>query len=32
VPQTMASILSEALGVPRPKDAEYPLPEGLFKK
>jgi predicted AlkP superfamily pyrophosphatase or phosphodiesterase len=32
VPQTMASILSEALGVPRPKDAEYPTPDGLFQK
>ncbi len=31
-PQAMASILSEALGVPRPKDAEYPAPVGLFKK
>jgi len=32
VPQTMASILSEALGVPRPKDAEYAVPAGLFKR
>ena len=32
VPQIMASILAEALGVPRPKDAEYPVPAGLFKK
>src|SRR5262249_23097975 len=32
VPQTMASILSEALGVPRPPDAEYATPAGLFKK
>jgi predicted AlkP superfamily pyrophosphatase or phosphodiesterase len=32
VPQTMASILAEALGVPRPKDAEYAVPDGLFKK
>jgi predicted AlkP superfamily pyrophosphatase or phosphodiesterase len=31
-PQAMASILAEALGVARPKDASYPLPEGLFKK
>jgi predicted AlkP superfamily pyrophosphatase or phosphodiesterase len=31
-PQAMASILAEALGVPAPKDANYPLPEGLFKK
>ena len=31
-PQTMASILAEALGVPPPKDAEYPVPAGLFKK
>jgi predicted AlkP superfamily pyrophosphatase or phosphodiesterase len=31
-PQAMASILAEALGVPAPKDASYPLPEGLFKK
>lgn len=30
-PQAMASILAEALGVPRPKDADYPLPERLFK-
>jgi hypothetical protein len=32
VPQTMASILAEALGVPSPADAEYATPEGLFKK
>ena len=32
VPQTMASILAEALRVPRPAAAEYPAPEGLFKK
>jgi hypothetical protein len=32
VPQTMASILSEALGVPPPKDAEYPTPARLFKR
>jgi predicted AlkP superfamily pyrophosphatase or phosphodiesterase len=31
-PQAMASILAEALGVPAPKDASYPLPAGLFKK
>jgi predicted AlkP superfamily pyrophosphatase or phosphodiesterase len=31
-PQAMASILAEALGVPAPKDADYPVPEGLFKK
>ena len=31
-PQAMASILSEALGVARPKEAAYPVPEGLFKK
>lgn len=31
-PQAMASILAEALSVPRPKDASYPLPDGLFKK
>ena len=31
-PQAMASILAEALGVPRPKQAEYPLPAGLFRK
>jgi len=31
-PQVMASILAEALGVEAPKDASYPLPEGLFKK
>jgi predicted AlkP superfamily pyrophosphatase or phosphodiesterase len=30
-PQAMASILSEALGLPPPKDAEYPLPAGLFR-
>jgi hypothetical protein len=31
-PQAMASILAEALGVPAPKDADYPTPAGLFKK
>ena len=31
-PQAMASILAEALGVSRPKEAAYPVPEGLFKK
>jgi predicted AlkP superfamily pyrophosphatase or phosphodiesterase len=31
-PQAMASILAEALGVPAPKDAAYPVPVGLFKK
>ncbi|MBI1832022.1 MAG: alkaline phosphatase family protein, partial [Planctomycetes bacterium] len=31
-PQAMASILAEALGVPRPKDAAYPLPAGLFRR
>ena len=31
-PQAMASILAEALGVPAPKDATYPLPKGLFGK
>jgi len=31
-PQAMASILAEALNVPAPKDADYPVPEGLFKK
>jgi arylsulfatase A-like enzyme len=30
-PQTMASVLAEALGVPAPKDAAYPVPAGLFK-
>jgi Type I phosphodiesterase / nucleotide pyrophosphatase len=32
VPQTMASILSEALGVPPPRDAEYPAPARLFRR
>jgi predicted AlkP superfamily pyrophosphatase or phosphodiesterase len=32
VPQTMASILAEALGVPPPNGAEYAVPAGLFKK
>lgn len=31
-PQAMASILAEALGVPRPGSASYPTPPGLFKK
>jgi predicted AlkP superfamily pyrophosphatase or phosphodiesterase len=31
-PQAMASILAEALGVPAPKDASYPVPAKLFKK
>jgi arylsulfatase A-like enzyme len=31
-PQTMASILAEALGVPPPTSAAYPAPPGLFKK
>ena len=31
-PQTMASILAEALGVPPPASAEHPAPKGLFKK
>ncbi len=31
-PQSMASILATALGVPAPKDATYPVPDGLFKK
>ena len=31
-PQIMASILAEALRVPPPKDANYPVPEGLFRK
>jgi len=31
-PQAMASILTAALGIERPKDATYSLPEGLFKK
>ena len=31
-PQAMASILAEALGVPAPAHATYPLPGGLFKK
>jgi predicted AlkP superfamily pyrophosphatase or phosphodiesterase len=31
-PQVMASILAEALGVPPPQDANYRLPDGLFKK
>ena len=31
-PQAMASILAEALGVPRPASANYPTPPGLFKK
>ena len=30
-PQMMASILAEALGVPAPKDAQYPVADGLFK-
>jgi predicted AlkP superfamily pyrophosphatase or phosphodiesterase len=32
MPQTMASILSEALGVPPPKDAQYPTPARLFRR
>lgn len=31
-PQAMASILAEALGVSAPKEADYPVPAGLFKK
>lgn len=31
-PQAMASILAEALGVPPPAGADYPVPPGLFKK
>lgn len=31
-PQALASILTEALGVPRPASASYPVPLGLFKK
>jgi predicted AlkP superfamily pyrophosphatase or phosphodiesterase len=31
-PQAMASVLAEALGVPAPNGATYPLPDGLFKK
>lgn len=30
-PQAMASILAEALGISRPKDAGYSVPAGLFK-
>lgn len=31
-PQATASILAEALRVPPPKDADYPVPTGLFRK
>lgn len=31
VPQMMAAILAQALGVPRPRDADYATPAGLFK-
>jgi hypothetical protein len=32
MPQLMANIVAEALGVPAPSSAEYKLPEGLFRK
>jgi hypothetical protein len=31
-PQSIAAILAEALRVPPPRDATYPVPAGLFKK
>jgi predicted AlkP superfamily pyrophosphatase or phosphodiesterase len=31
-PQAMASIFARALRLPAPKDAEYPVPDGLFPK
>jgi hypothetical protein len=31
-PQAMASILARALRIMAPRDAEYPVPEGLFEK
>jgi predicted AlkP superfamily pyrophosphatase or phosphodiesterase len=31
-PQAMASILARAMGVPAPKGAEAPVPDGLFRK
>ncbi|MBI2804940.1 MAG: alkaline phosphatase family protein [Planctomycetes bacterium] len=30
-PQALASILAEALGIPAPRDAIFPVPAGLFK-
>jgi hypothetical protein len=30
-PQATAAVFAEAMGIPRPRDAEAPVPEGLFK-